>query len=369
MVSMTLLRILLLPLLLVITAPAPEAFAENIKIGALLGLTGQFAMPGAAFREGAQLGIAEANASGMLGESQLELVIEDTHGDPKTAFTAARKLITTNKVVAAVTMSYPDTKVGGIELQKQKIPSIALWDSSPEIDDMGDYIFALGPWAPGTGEKTAVFAAKELNAKRAVTINTIEEWSGYVAEFFRSKFKESGGKTLGQYEVNPEDSDFRTILAKTKQLKPDVIYAPLTHNLVAFQKQLKQFGIEAAVFSSGVLTQEHINQAPAAFEGIYRSEIKSPDTSISKDLYKTYEKRFGKPVTLHWHVSTGYDAVKLFAKAISEVGPEPEKIKDYMYTIKNYPGAAKSVTISPGGSSPTYEGIFQVQDGKFALIQ
>jgi branched-chain amino acid transport system substrate-binding protein len=59
---MNLIRILLL---LTLVAPRPT-FADTppIRIGALIVLTGQYAMQGSAFREGIELAIDEVNAGG-----------------------------------------------------------------------------------------------------------------------------------------------------------------------------------------------------------------------------------------------------------------------------------------------------------------
>jgi branched-chain amino acid transport system substrate-binding protein len=341
---------------------------QEIKIGSLMVLTGQFAMQGAAFQEGIELAVEEINKSGGINGQTLRVIIEDTHGDPKSAHTGARKLMSVDRVIAALTMSYPDTKVGGTEFQKNKIPTIALWDSSPEIDEMGDYIFSLGPWAPSTGENSAEFAYKRLNARSAVIVNTIEEWAEYISDYFTRKFNTLGGTVSKRFPLNPDQSDFRSILAKIKRQNPDVIFAPLTHNIVPFFKQLSQNEITCKIITSAIVTKEHVLQAPQAFEGVYRSEIRDPDNEVSNNLFKLYEKKFNKPATLPWYVATGYDGVQLFSLAIKNAGPDPERIKKYLYTVKDFPGAAKKISISPGGSSPTLERIFQIRSGEFKFV-
>lgn len=108
--------------------------------------------------------------------------------------------LTSGSLIAALTMSYPDTKIGGAEFQKARIPSIALWDSSPEIDEMGEFIFSLGPCAPSTGETASAFGHTHLKAKTAVVINTVEEWSDYVSNYFIKDFESRGGKKCFKYE-------------------------------------------------------------------------------------------------------------------------------------------------------------------------
>ena len=45
-----------------------------------------------------------------------------------------------------------------------------------------------------------------------------------------------------------------------------------------------------------------------------------------------------------------------------------EKIKDALYKTKEFPGASQRITINSKGSSPGFEEMFQVVDGKFAPV-
>ena len=131
---------------------------EEVKVGVLLALTGPYPLQGNAFREGIQLAEEEINRTGGINGIRFKVLIEDTVNDPKNALTAAKKLIEKDKVSAALMSSYPEYRTGGMEFEKNKIPVIALWDSSPELDGMGDFIFGIGPWTPSSGSVSAEFA-------------------------------------------------------------------------------------------------------------------------------------------------------------------------------------------------------------------
>src|SRR4051794_40485114 len=63
--------------------------AEPLRIGALFHLTGEFALQGVAFREGAELALEEAQSSGL---HDLEIVFEDTRYLPVDTNTGAKRL-------------------------------------------------------------------------------------------------------------------------------------------------------------------------------------------------------------------------------------------------------------------------------------
>lgn len=349
-----------------VQAEPPDSSA--IKIGALMVLSGEFAMQGAAFREGVGIAQEEINSGGGIAGRSLRVIIEDTHSDPKFANSAAQKLISVDKIVAAITTSYPETEVGGAQFQRAHIPSIALWDSSPQIDAMGDYIFAIGPWTPSDAEVGAAFCVEKLKAKRASIINTVEPWSELIADLFSKSIEALGGKVVQRFRVNPGDADFRTLLAKIKSESPDVLYAPLTNEVVPFHTQKLLSRLAIPVLSAGIITEEHVLQNPAAFEGVYQTGIKDPQRPEMTALAMRYEKKFGKKLTLPWFVATGYDAVMLYGSAIRIVGADSERIKEFLYTVKNFPGAAQTISISAAGSSPYFASMFRVEKGKFVLV-
>jgi branched-chain amino acid transport system substrate-binding protein len=348
--------------------PAAQARHDSIKIGAVLPLSGDMALPGTAFLEGLQLGIEAINAEGGVSGRKLALIAEDARNEPALIDSAGKKLSALDHVSAAVTATYPQTMIAGRRFEEAGIPSIALWDSSPEIDDLGKYIFAIGPWTPASGEVAAAFSYHRLGARRAVVIHTVEAWCEKVARRFSEEFRRRGGEVQGSYAVNPDDADFRTLLAKTRGLNPDVVYAPLTSNLVPFFTQAQRLGLAKPLITSDNISDEFITKAPSAFEGAYQTYIQDPDSPRAQGLFERYQRRYGKKVAMPWHVSVAYDAVGLIARAAKEDSSRAG-IARGLYRTANYSGACGSISISPAGSWPQIPRIFQVKEGKLKLVE
>ena len=89
-----------------------------------------------------------------------------------------------------------------------------------------------------------------LDARTAAVISINDPWSELVAGYFKQEFERAGGRILRSFAVNPQDSDFRSAFTAIRQIRPDVIYSPIT--------------------------DEHIGQSPDAFEGIYQSQLRDP---------------------------------------------------------------------------------------------
>ena len=82
-----------------------------------------------------------------------------------------------------------------------------------------------------------------------------------LAIFFAKKAEHAGVKVLFKNSLSTLTSDFRTVIAKIKRLKPDVLYSPITDNMVAFYTQLRELKFEGKVISSDIITDDHIQQS------------------------------------------------------------------------------------------------------------
>ena len=334
-------------------------------LGGLMVLTGQYAMQGAAFREGIELAVDEVNARGGINGRKLEFVAEDTNNMPTKALTAARVLLQKPGLIGAITTSYLELGTGGAELQRNKIPVIHLWDASPDIEAMGDFIFGIGPWTPSAGEVSAEFATKHLRARSAVTFHINDPWSQLVTDYFERDFKARGGTVLRSFAFNPAEQDFRSAFAKARLLKPEVIYCPIGDNIVAFYTQLRKQNPSVPIITSDVIADEHIRQAPAVFEGIYQSQMRDPHGAQFEKLAAAYKRKFSRELSLPWFVATAYDAANLMAHCAEKVGPEPSMVRDCIATTKEWPGVSATISFNAGGSSPQQESIFRLQNGRF----
>ncbi|RIL01329.1 MAG: hypothetical protein DCC75_13720 [Proteobacteria bacterium] len=340
-----------------------------IKVGAILHLTGDLAAQGAAFREGIELAAEIANKRGGLAGRRLEVIYEDTNFNTSNAHRAAKKLIEQDKIAAAIISTFHETKTAGPLFERAGIPLICLWDSSPEMDEMGDYIFSIGTWLPSTGQATAEFAFKKLGTRRAAVISTNREWSLQVGADFSENFKNLGGETVYKDAFNPGESDFRSLFLRIKQQRPDVLYAPVDDNIAAFFKQLRQAQLNVPIIQSDSLNQEWLNNLGTVLEGVYQSQSIEPETQQAKEMAAQYRSRYGKDPTQVLFLAWGYDALNLIVRAGELQGSVSRELKDGLYRIEGYPGAIGPITINSKGSHRLGVSIFRIEGGEFVKVE
>lgn len=345
-----------------------KSFSEEappMQVGAVLHLTGDLAMQSAAFREGIELALDEANASD--SKTKINLVLEDGRNSPKASNSAVQKLLTHNTVDALILSSYLDAMASGSLLEKRRIPSIVLWDSSPEIEELGEYTFAIGPWTPSAGEEAARFAVQKLGATTAAVVLNSDSWSEAVGKFFKEEFSRLGGQVIEEILLEASETDFRTPISRIKAKGPSIIYSPLVFNLVPFYSQIKQQKLSATIISSDIIADEHISKAPEAFEGIYQTGLVDPKSEPFERLLHAYKKKFGHDMTLPWFVAVGYDSVKLLLLARATRGMSAEQIKNGLYDIRDFQGASGTISFNDKGSSPQLERMYRIKQGKLVL--
>lgn len=345
----------------------PDVFSEEIKIGSLLHLSGDYAMEGNAFLEGMYLGVEKFNKDNLKNDLSIVLDSQDSRYIPTEIVSLAHRAKEDSSVKALLVSTFFEIRPIAPIVEKSHLPTLVLWDATPEIDNYGDYVFSIGPWAPDTGEKCARFSHTKLRAKKAFVISQHHDWSLAVSKSFKDKFISLGGN-LSEMVLNREENDFKTYLLKVRRAKPDVVYAPLVHNITTFVKQFKLYLPTTPLVMSDNFTEHLISEDVSAFEGVYHSMVADPDNDESRELIRLYKMKYGKEPSLLIFNAWGYDSILLIGEVIKRGARTRDEIKDGLYKIKGLPLAGGEINMLPTGSAPKYISMFQVRDGKFILI-
>jgi branched-chain amino acid transport system substrate-binding protein len=178
---------------------AGAASAEDIKLGILLGFTGPLESITPAMAAGAELAIAEVNASGaLLGGSTVEAIRGDsTCVDAGAATAAAERLITSDGVKGIV--GGDCSGVTGAVLQNVAMPNgivmVSPSATSPALSTAEDngLFFRTAPSDARQGVVMSEILAERGITEVAVTFTNNDYGKG-LAESFQAAFEAAGGK-------------------------------------------------------------------------------------------------------------------------------------------------------------------------------
>ena len=147
-------------------APAVQA-QDAVKVGFHAPLTGFAAADGKSAKQGAELAVQKANATGGINGKQIELVVYDDEGKPENAIPLANKLIGQDKVAVVVSGGYSGpTRAAAPVFQRAGVPYISAYAIHPDITRAGDFVFRTGMMGEVQGRAGAKLVADQLKKKR-----------------------------------------------------------------------------------------------------------------------------------------------------------------------------------------------------------
>ena len=350
-------------------------FQGSYKIGVMLPLTGDAAAVGLPEQRGVKIAIDEMNAKGGINGRKLEAIYEDSKCNPKDGNAAAQKLVNIDKVKVIIGGTCSGETLGASPItEANKVILISPSATSPDITKSGDFVFRLAPSDAYAGVVASDYAFKELNAKKAAVVSESTDYAQGLRRVFKENFAKLGGEIVADEVYNTEDTDFRTQVTKVKAANPDVVYfvpqSPTKGILLV--KQLKEAGVRQQLLTAEVIIGERnlIKENAADVEGLIGVEPKFDDKMAkSSSFLAKYRQAAKEEAQFPFHTAAAYDIVYLLADAIGKFGYDSEKIRDYLYSVKDYEGAAGKVTIDENGDSIVEYLIKQVKTGELLILK
>ena len=299
----------------------PVLAADTIKVGIILPLTGEKAKFGEIERNSFKMALDEINKTGVKGK-KIELLIEDDTGKPDVARAAAEKLITKDNVtlLGGGYGSSETYAIAGVAQQK-KIPFLINTGSADKITEQGwNFVFRLNPTVSEYDSAAQTFYKEVAKPKTAAILyeNTLFGTSG--AKDFEKSCKDSGVQILIKEGYEHGAVDFKPLLIKVKNAKPDLIYMiSYVMDASLIMRQSLELDINPKLFvggGAGFTLPEFQQNAGKASEGVFSADLWVPTLPFpgAKDYYNNYKKLFGKDT--EYHGAEAYAAMYVLADAL-----------------------------------------------------
>jgi branched-chain amino acid transport system substrate-binding protein len=346
----------------------PTTKQQTIKIGAVLPLTGDLATYGQNARDGIELAKEEVNSKGGI---KVEVVYEDSKGQPQAAVSAMQKLITVDKVSCIIgeVASSPTLAMAPIANQR-KVVLLSPAASSPKITNAGEYVFRI--W-PSDDFEVSVMAdyVNRKGYKRVAVLYVNNDYGKAMYEAFARKVKGYGVAVVAVEPFQQNATDLRTQLTKIKAAQPDAIYLiSYPKETIVFLGQYRQLGLKVPVLSTSAFEDPQILKTQkAAAEGVVFTSPIPPDPKdqVVMAFRKNYKAKFGKEPGLV--ADYGYDALKLIVEAARlGGGTDGERIKRGLEKIKDFKGASGLINFDANGDVVKPSGLKTVKGGQFVWL-
>lgn len=341
---------------------------EEIKIGAVLVLTGPDAKAGNSAKRGIEMAVEEINSEGGVNSLKITVVYEDDQGDPQKASNAVLKLINVDEVPVIIGPMWSTSVLAISKIAEEKqVVILSPTASAPSITEAGDFIFRNTYSDVYEGTKDAEYAYNELGYRKSGIIYINLDAGIEIANVFEKRFEELGGKVLVKENYNPDTTDFRSLLTKFRAKDIEFIYLMGYNEIGQLIKQARELGLKLPFISTIMFEiSDVVATAGDAAEGtVYSFPSYDPQKggNLVYSFAKKYEQKYGELPDPE--AAFSYDAMKILALAISEAGTDPIKIKNELYNIQNYKGVTGKTSFDENGDVTKPIGFKILLDGEY----
>lgn len=350
---------------------AGPALAQDLKIGALMPMTGDLSAYGEADLSGIQLAAEEINAGG----GKVEIVVADTQTNPQAGVDAAQKLVNVegvNAIVGALA-SGVTIPVATSVTSREGVTQISGASTSPTITTLNDndFLFRTVPSDAFQG----VALAKLVKEKGVGDVSIIYVNNAYgegLANAFSEAFKGEGGKVSESISFEPGQASYRGELqrAKTDGAEALLLIAYPENGIVILKQSLEGGYFDKFIFTDGMKAPEVVEQIGADYvNGSYGTVPQSPESAALTKFQDAYKAKYGEVPPLPY-IDTAYDATMLIALAAAKAGSSDRTaIRDALRDVASAPGEvvgpgdyAKAIELIKAGTDINYEGAAGSQD-------
>ena len=357
----------------------------EVKIGAVLSVTGPASFLGDPEKKTLEMYVADINAKGGINGQPIRLFVYDDGSDPNQARTFAIRLIEQDRVDALLAGSTTATTMPIIALAEEaQIPLINFAGAVQAVHPVKKWNFKTPHTDLMACEK--IFEdLKKRNLTKVALISGADAFGKSMRDQCMTVTGKYGIQVLHEETYQPRDSDMTPQLTniKGKAGLQAVINPGFGQGPAIVTRNYRQLGINAPLYHGhGIGTKQFIELAtPAAAEGVRLPAAallvadKLPDNDPQKkvvvDYKRTYEQKTGQPVsTFGGHM---YDGLMILVGAMQRAkSADKAKVRDEIEKTKGFIGTGGVVNMSPTdhmGLDLTAFRMLEIRNGDWTLAQ
>jgi branched-chain amino acid transport system substrate-binding protein len=360
---------------------APVALAEDVKVGAILAVTGPASFLGSPEAKTLEMMVADLNAKGGLGGKKVVLIVKDSGGSAEKAVSFAKQLIEEEKVLAIIGPSTSgETMAIKALAEESKTPLLSCAAAEVIVNPLAKYVYK-------TPQKDSQAVIRIYQQMKKMGISKIAVFSSNTG--FGKAGKDQLEKLAPEYGIQivlneVYDSKATDLTAEVTKVKAANVQAIVNWSIEPAQailiKNVRQLGITAPIFQShGFGNIGYVKAAGAAAEGVIfpagrlliadQLPASNPQKNVLVSYKKDYEGKYKEDVsTFGGH---GYDAMLLLVEASKAGGTDRAKVRDALENVKGVVGTAgifnMSATDHNGLGLDAFE-MLTVKDGRFVPL-
>ena len=337
------------------------AAADDIKIGMLEDLSGDFSLCGTYKSHAMELAIKEINETGGLLGKQLKLIAPDCQSDNQRYQEMARKLILEDEV-DVIMGGFSSASREAIRPIMDEYGMLYFYNNQYEGGVADHFTFCTGAVPEHQVMPLMEYMIKEYGPK-VYTIAADYNFGQLTAQWVKRATVKYGGEIVGEEFLPLSVSQFSSSIEKIQQADPDVLVVLLTGVTQSsfygqwFAANSKNIPIATTInIAQGY---EHLRFDPPACANMYVTAqfVEELDTPAAKDFVARYRALYPNDPYVGMEAAAQYTGMMLYAEAVRKAGTtEVEAVIDALESGVSFDGPAGLVTIY----GPTHHAIMDI---------
>lgn len=346
---------------------------NEIKIGAILPLTGRAATYGERSYNGIKLALKKINSSTVHAKTPINIIVEDSQSQAQSSISAFQKLVSVNKVPVIIGLLTSDEALSCAPIaEKTKTVLFSPGASSMDIKFAGDFVFRNRESSDIQAEVIAKACIDRSGGKDIAILHANAANAVSYRDSFINAVKHLGFDVTNIVVYNEGNTDYRAEIEKLRALKPKAVYlAGYDTELGIILKQCRELAFKPDFYAStGAVSHKLLEIAQQGAEGLicatapFNAESEEPHI---KDFVDSFTTEYGEPPD--WLAANSYDAVIITAHILNSGARSGEEIKKCLYTTRDFPGVSGSTTFDEFGEVIKPIKLIMVKDGQFASLK
>jgi branched-chain amino acid transport system substrate-binding protein len=369
-----------LPLLLLALLALPlPAWAQAVKVGAVVPLTGRYGPGGAQVRAGYEIAVEQINAAGgvTVGGKKvpLELILLDDESDA-TKTVSRLETLAAQGVVGYLGGFGSDLHAAAASVaEKNKIPYLGVAFALNKVHQQGfRYLFSPFWKSPDIGQQLPGMLNAIPAGERPKTVAIFQEktdWGREMATAWTEAGKAAGYQVVVNAEYAPGAKDFSDLILKAKSANADAVFAlPTPPDGMTMVKQMKELSYSPKLTLFIRAPDPPIWTKNLGKDGDFvvlapgwHNAVKAPGVT---ELNEAHTKKIGRPADPI--AGPAYACVQILAAAVARAGSvDREKLRDAI-AATDMTTVIGPVKFRPDGTGIVQSVFLQWLNGKQELV-
>jgi branched-chain amino acid transport system substrate-binding protein len=365
-------------------ALAQKLAGREVKLGAMVPLTGKGAEWGQTAKIAIEIAAEEINAKGGIGGVPLRVIYVDYEAKEAEGLKIIDRLATRDNVLAVLGPCFSSVfEVIAPKLDRLGVTINSYCSAKPGLSAMSKWAFRNTLTSDKQLAPVVDAWVAEYKIKKVVVIHDIEDAVSRTEgeTILPALFKKKGIDVLDMMTYRTRDTDFSAQITKAKSLNPDGIALGSCYQQAAgIAKEARKQGLNAPIMGGACAgAPGYIQLGGSATEGSYMSTaawLEDPRPEVQQFMKKYLPRNDNKAPP--YGAPRAYDIVYITKMVIEKGGvtnkPEDlaadrDRIRQGWAKIKGYQGVAGEVTMDENRDGAGSSAILKVVNGQFVNAQ